>query len=143
MTLAFIKQINEYVIDATIEASDEEILSAIGDSGYPSQKDIHHARTLITQAVKEQRQYRLDQKKAAFQAYRQEQKCAQSPPPKRSIPEMLSDIVAAMQNKDKVPEGIILAFREQGQDGGEDDIKKIWQNLVELGLINPSNDNQV
>lgn len=138
MTLAFIKQINEYVIDATIEASDEEILACIGGEGYPSQQDIHQARAVITQAVKEQRRYRLSQQRAAFQAYKQEQNVTQNAPANRSIPEMLSDIVAAMQNQDKVPEGIILAFREQGQGGSEDDIVEIWQNLVELGLIDPS-----
>ncbi|NIB39777.1 hypothetical protein HBA55_09290 [Pseudomaricurvus alkylphenolicus] len=138
MTLAFIKQINEYVIEATIEASDEEILACVGSDGYPSQQDIHQARAVITRAVKEQRQYRLSQQKAAFQAYKQEQKVSQNVPPKRSIPEMLSDIVTAMQNQDKVPEGIVLAFREQGQDGSEDDIIEIWKNLVELGLIDPN-----
>lgn len=138
MTLAFIKQINEYVIDATLEASEEEILASIGNSGYPSRQDIHQARATITQAVKEQRLYRLSQKKAAFQLYKQKQKGVQNTPPKRTISEMLSDIVAAMQNKDKVPEGIILAFREQGQEGSEDDIVEIWQNLVELGLIDPN-----
>ena len=48
----------------------------------------------------------------------------------------------AMQNQEKVPKGIILAFREQGQNGSEDDIKEIWQNLVELGLIDSGDDNQ-
>lgn len=138
MTLAFIKQINEYVIDATLEASDEEILACVGSHGYPSQQDIHRARSVITQAIKEQRQYRLSQQRAAFQAYKQEQKATQNLPPKRSIPEMLSDIVAAMQNQNKVPEGLILAFREQGQGGSEGDIIEIWQNLVELGLIDPN-----
>lgn len=138
MTLAFIKQINEYVIDVILEASDEEILACVGSDGYPSLQDIHQARAVITQAVKEQRQYRLSQQRAAFQAYKQEQKATQNVPPKRSIPEMLSDIVAAMQNQNKVPEGLILAFREQGQDGSENDIVEIWQNLVELGLIDPN-----
>ncbi len=137
MTLAFIKQINEYVIDATLEASDEEIFASIGDAGYPSQQDIHQVLATISQAVKKQRQYRLSQQKAAFQLYKQEQKGVQNTHPKRTIPKMLSDIVAAMQNKDKVPEGIILAFREQGLSGNEDDIVEIWKNLVELGLIDP------
>lgn len=141
MKLEFIKQINEYVIDATMEASDEEILATIGDSGYPSQNDIHQAREQITLAVKEQRQHRFLQKKADFQAYKQEQKSVQNVLAKRSIPEMLSDIVEAMQNQEKVPEGIILAFRKQGQNGSEDDIKKIWKNLVELGLIDSDDDN--
>ena len=141
MTLAFIKQINEYVIDSIVEASDEEILACVGSDGYPSQQDIYLARTVITQAVKEQRQFRLSQQRAAFQEYKQEQKVAQNEPPKRTIPEMLSDIVAVMQNQNKVPEGIILAFREQGQDGNDDDIFEIWQNLVELGLID-SNDTE-
>ncbi|EGG98313.1 Secreted protein Hcp [gamma proteobacterium IMCC2047] len=138
MTLAFIKQINEYVIDAIMEASDEEILKGVGDNGCPSQEDIHHAQKMIGQAVKERRQYTLAQKKAAFHAYKQEQKYIQIAPIKRPVSGMLSDIVAAMQNKDKVPKGIILAFREQGQDGSEDDIMEIWQNLVELGLIDPN-----
>lgn len=139
MTLAFIKQINEYVIEATIEASDEEILACIGCDGYPSQQDVFQARTVIKLAIKEQRQLRLSQQRAAFQAYKQEQKVAQNEPSKLTIPEMLSDIVAAMQNQDKVPEGIILAFRKQGQGGNDDDIFEIWQNLVELGLVD-SND---
>ncbi len=142
MTLAFIKQINEYIIEATLEASEEEILASIGDPGYPSRQDIHQAHAAITQAVKEQRQYRLAQEKAAFQSYKQEQKGMQNTPPKRTIPEMLSDIVAAMQHKDKVPKGIILAFREQEQEGSEDDIVRIWQNLVELGLIDPDKTNK-
>ncbi|WP_299194784.1 hypothetical protein [uncultured Amphritea sp.] len=138
MTLAFIKQINEYVIDATLEANDEEILACVGSDGYPSLRDIHRAQAMIKQTIKEQRQYRLSQQRAAFQVYKQEQKAALNISPKRSIPEMLSDIVAAMQNENKVPEGLILAFREQGQGGSEDDIVKIWQNLVELGLIDPN-----
>ncbi|MEW7974777.1 MAG: hypothetical protein AB2821_14975 [Candidatus Thiodiazotropha endolucinida] len=138
MTLAFIKQLNEYVIEATIEASDEEILARIGNEGYPSQQDIHQARDLITQAVKEQRQNRLSQQRAAFEVYKQEQNTTKNITAKRSVPEMLSEIVAAMQNKDKVPEGILLAFREQSQNGSEDDIANIWQNLVELGLIDPN-----
>ncbi len=144
MTLAFIKQINEYVIDATLEVSDEEILSTIGDNSYPSENDIHLARAFITRAVKEQRKFRLSQKKIAFQNYKQEQKNTLADRPhKRSVPEMLADIVAAIQNTEKVPSGIILAFREQSQDGSEDDIKEIWRNLVELGLINPNDtDNQ-
>ena len=141
MTLAFIKQINEYAIEATIEASDEEILACVDSDGYPSQQDIYQARTVITQTIKEQRQLRLSQQREAFQVYKQEQNVAQDAPPKRTIPEMLSNIVVAMQNQDKVPEGIILAFREQGQSGSEDDIFEIWQNLVELGLIDP-NDTQ-
>jgi len=142
MKLAFIKQINEYVIDATMEASDEEILAAIKDKGYPSQDDIHQAHVLITQAIKEQRQYRFLQKKASFQAYKLEQKSIQNILTKRLIPEMLLDIVEAMKNKDQVPKGIIMAFREQGQKGSDDDIKEIWQNLVELGLIDSDDDHQ-
>ena len=138
MTLEFIKQINQYVIDSILEASDEEILASVGDTGYPSQQDIHQARATITRAVNEQRQYRLYQQKAAFQAYKQEQKSVRNTLPKKSVSEMLSDIVDAMQNEDRVPEGIILAFRGQGQRENEDDIVKIWQNLVELGLIDPN-----
>lgn len=140
MTLAFIKQINEYVIEATMEASDEEILACIDSNGFPSHQDILKVSEMITLAVKEQRQSRLTQQKVAFQAYKQGQKTTRNLSSGRSIPKMLSDIVGAMQNQNDLPQGITLAFREQSQDGSEDDIHKIWQSLVELGLIDPNDE---
>ena len=139
MTLAFIKQINEYVIDAILEASDKEILASVGSDGYPTQQEVQQASTSITQAISEHRANRLSQQQSLFEAHKQNQKNLQSASKKKSISEMLSDIVSAIQNQDEVPEGIILAFREQGKEGSEDDIAEIWQNLAELGLID-SND---
>lgn len=139
MTLEFFKEINEYVIDATLEANDEEIFSTLGTTGYPKLEDVHRARSLISQAIRVQRQNLLAQKKAAFEAHKQEQGQSTLMPTRRSISEMLSDIVSVMQNKDKVPEGLLLAFREQGSGGSDEDVEGLWRSLVQLGLIDPGN----
>ena len=138
MTLEFIKQINEYVIDTILEADDEEILASVGRAGYPTRHDVQQACTSITQAIREYRVNRLSQQQSLFEAHKQNQKNVQSASKKKSISEMLSDIVSAIQNQDEVPEGIILAFREQGKEGSEGDIATIWHNLVELDLIDPN-----
>ncbi|MEW8294867.1 MAG: hypothetical protein AB2651_05000 [Candidatus Thiodiazotropha sp.] len=138
MTQKFLKQMNEYVIDAILATTDEEVLASIGRDGYPSQVAITRARKTITQALKEQRKHRLSQQRAAFQAHQQTQHIARSKAPQPSMSDMLSDIVAALQNKGNVPEGILLAFRAQSQGGSEEDIVEIWQTLVELGLISPN-----
>jgi len=141
MTLEFIKQINEYVIEATMEASDEAILCSIGETGCPTWDDIRAARLEIDQAVKKQRKYRLEQKRSEFIESKNKQPLTlKSVGAKKSISTMLTDIVQAMQNKDNVPEGLLIAFRKEGQSGSEDDIKKIWLSFVELGLIDPSDE---
>ena len=138
MTIAFIKQINEYVINATLEASDEEIIASVGRDGYPSPQEVQQACDAITQAISQQRACRLSQEQSAFEEYKKNQKNIQNAPQRRSIPEMLSDIVSTMQKQNKaVPDGIILAFRAQGKGGSEEDIIEIWKSLVELGLIDP------
>ncbi|WP_022954812.1 hypothetical protein [Leucothrix mucor] len=139
MTIAFIKQINEYVINATLEASDEAILASVGSDGYPSPQEVQQACAAITQTISQQRANRLSQEQSAFAEYKKNQKNIQNAQQRRSIPEMLSDIVSTMQKQNKaVPDGIILAFREQGKGDSEEDIIEIWQNLVELGLIDPN-----
>lgn len=135
MTLGFIKQINEYIIDATLKDSDEEILASVGRSGYPSQQEVKQAHTAIIQAIGEQRKHQLSQQKSAFEEYKRNKKVTQFSSHKKPISEMLSDIISTLQSQDKIPEGIILAFREQSKGGSEEDIAEIWQNLVELGLI--------
>lgn len=138
MTIAFIMQINEYVINATLEASDEAILASVGSDGYPSPQEVQQACATITQAINKKRANRLSHQQFAFEEYKKNRKSIQDAPQRRSIPEMLSDIVSAIQNQDKaVPDGIILAFREQGKGGSEEGIIEIWQNLVELGLTGP------
>ena len=50
---------------------------------------------------------------------------------------MLGDIVQAMQGSEHVPNGLLIAFREQSanQAASEEDIKEIWESLYQLGLI--------
>jgi len=141
MSLEFIKQMNEYVIDATMTQSDEDILSTVGKYDAPGWDTIRAAHSIVIQAVIDSRQSRLEKKKSEFLAAKEHQKSALKLfSVNKTVPEMLADIVKAMQNKEKVPDGLLMAFREQGQNGSEDDIKDIWQSLVQLGLIEPSDD---
>lgn len=135
MNLEFIKQINEYIIESLIEARDDEILSLIDAPTYPSSKDIATASLLIEVTIKQSQRNRLERKKAEFTAYKSRQK--QIEPLHRPVTKMISDIVATMQNTDNIPEGILLAFREQQESVSDEDIALIWQSLVELGLIDP------
>ena len=51
---------------------------------------------------------------------------------------MIRDIVDALQNKaDSVPQGILMAFRNQQEQADESSIHEIWSDLVNLGLITP------
>jgi len=143
MNINFIKQINDYVIEATMEASDDEVLSTIGHANYPTWEDIHSVQDLILTAIKNKRQQRLEKNRVIYLDAKEDlghlHKLANTT---KTVTEMLSDIVAAMQDKDSVPKGLLVAFRNQGQNGDEDDIKELWQTLVELGLIEISDDEQ-
>ena len=136
MSLAFIKLINDYVIDATLEASDEDILSNVGQEGCPSWDVIHQTQSFLHEAIEERRRARLEQKKAEYQTYKnQKDKLLRTTGSKKTLGDMLSDIVRVMQNSDAVPKPVSMAFREQSKAGNDDAIREIWQALVDLGLI--------
>jgi len=141
MSALFLKIMNEYIIGSIIESSDKEYSSNIGHDDYSSQEGINSARSFIHSAIKEKRQERLTRTKELY---------AQSRNPKNSILDnlssrktiqgMFSQVVSVMQDKERVPEGLLVAFREQGQNGSEEDIRNIWKSLVELGLIDSEQD---
>lgn len=140
MSREFLKQINEYVIESYLEASDNDILSMVDSPDYPSSDDISTTSQIIRQAIQEDKRKRLEKKKAEFAAYTIRQETTDETLSHRSLGTMISDIVAAMQNTDAIPKGILVAFREQQEHASDEDIAQIWQSLVELGLIDP-NDN--
>lgn len=142
MNLEFVKQINEYVIESLLEANDEDILSKVDTPNYPTSEDITTASQLIQQAIQEDKRKRLEQKKAEFAAYNVSQESTFETLLRRPVTNMIADIVAAMQNTDEIPEGILVAFREQQEDASDEDIALIWQSLVELGLIDPNDNDQ-
>lgn len=142
MSREFLKQINEYVIESYLEASDIDILSMVDSPDYPSSEDISTASQIIRQAIQEDKRKRLEKKKAEFAAYKIRQETTDETLSHRSLDIMISDIVAAMQNTDAIPKGILVAFREQQEHASDEDIAQIWQSLVKLGLIDPNdNDN--
>ena len=64
MSIKFLMELNEMIIDATLEATDEETLAEINES--VSDEDVKKVRTFINQSIQEKRQERLAKKKANF-----------------------------------------------------------------------------
>lgn len=139
MTKAYLRSLNELIIQSTLEASDDEISLLIDSpSGISSEKIISMCDHIHTQ-VKEYRDDRLIKQKQDFIAWqRQQQDSIEKSVSKINIGDMLKDIVAVMTRSDKVPEGLLLAFREQSGTISDEGIIETWKNLVELGLIDPN-----
>lgn len=137
MSLEFIKRINEYISESVLEAEDQEILSCIDSPSYPSNRDIAKASKRIQIAIQDSKRRRLAEKKAAFAAHKASQQGTSKRAERRTASAMIADIAKALQNSDSVPEGILLAFREQQDNASDEDIERIWQSLVDLGLIDP------
>ena len=142
MSVSFVKEINDLISDAILESSDEEILSNIGKAGYPSWDSIREAKKMVAQAVAERRASRLEQAKASFIKDKAKSSVIRTDKLEaKNINDMIADIVQAMQSKgDSIPNGLLVAFREQSKEGSEQDIKEIWESLVSLGLIDPDQD---
>jgi len=142
MSVSFVKEINDIIADAILESPEEEILSNIGKTGYPSWENVREAKKLAAQAVAESRASRLERVKASYvkdKVNRDVERTAK--PLTKNVNQMIADIVQAMQSKgDSIPNGLLVAFREQNKQGSEQDIKEIWENLVSLGLIDPDQD---
>jgi len=136
MSIRFLQHINDLIIEADIDET--EILALVGQDGFLTAQEIEDVKTFIHDAIADNRKARLDQVKADFIRNRaQESKRLADTKRNRSLSDMLGDIVKAMQNTDRVPEGILLAFREQStnQAASEQDIREIWESLLQLGLI--------
>ncbi len=141
MSQRFIQQINGYVIKSLLEADDDEILSLVDTPNYPTNTDITGAALLIENAIQESKHERLIQKKAEFEAHKNNQVINDEDVLNRPVTTMLSDIVAAMQNKSgAVPEGMLVAFRNQQTQASDEEIVRMWKHFVELGLIEPTDE---
>jgi len=140
MTIKFLKQLNDDIIESIIESSDEEILSQIGKENYPTWDDITFAEQTVSEIINKKRIERLEKNKQKFSEFKNKnEKTLNSLISIKSIEELLADIVKGMQNKDKVPNGLLVAFREQSHDGNDDAIREIWKSMVKLKLIDNNN----
>ncbi|AXS84540.1 hypothetical protein [Marinobacter sp. Arc7-DN-1] len=137
MNFELIKQINEYVTESLLEAEEQEILSCIDSPDYPSSQDISEASQLIQSAIQESKRRRLAERQAAFAAHQASHADSSEGSRRRTASEMVADIAKALQNRDNVPQGLLLAFREQQNNATDEDVARIWRDLVALGLIEP------
>lgn len=136
MSIRFLQHINDLIIET--DTDETEILALVGQDGFLTAQEIEDVKTFIQDAIADNRKARLDQVKADFIRNRaQANKKLADTKRDRSLSDMLGDIVKAIQNTDRVPEGILLAFREQStnQAASEQDIREIWESLLQLGLI--------
>lgn len=140
MSLEFIKQINDFVIDSYMDASDEEILSLLDRPDYPTRAQVSGALEMIQRSIKSENRSRLEQKRAEFTAHKIKKQQSITSLLNKPIASMIADIATAMQKTDEVPEGLLIAFRNQ-ENSSDEDIVKLWQDLADLGLIDSQDEN--
>jgi hypothetical protein len=139
MTKAYLRSLNELIIQSTLEASDEEISSLIDSPHGISYEKIAVIGNDINVQIKKYRDARLKKLKQNFmESQSQQQSSVEKAAAKLTIDSMLKSIAAVMNRSDELPEGLLLAFREQSGQVGDEAIIEAWKNLVELGLIDPN-----
>lgn len=139
MTKAYLHSLNELIIQSTLEASDEEMSSLIDSPHSISYKNITAIRNDINVQIKKYRDLRLEKLKQDFmESQRQEKRSVEKAAANLTIDSMLKSIAAVMTRSEGLPEGLLLAFREQSGQVGDEAIIEAWKNLVELGLIDPN-----
>lgn len=139
MTKAYLRSLNELIIQSTLEASDEETSSLINSPHGISYEKITAIRKDINVQIKKYRDARLEQLKQEFmESQRQQQSSVEKAAANVTIDSMLRSIAAVMNRSESLPEGLLLAFREQNGQVGDEAIIEAWKNLVELGLIDPN-----
>jgi len=142
MKVTFVKEINDMIADTIMEDSDDEILACIGEVGYPPWKIVNEARSMMLGLITENRVSRLKNIKASYRLDKENRSILKAAKlAAKGLDEMIADIAKAMQLKsDEIPNGLIVAFREQSKQGNEEDVRDIWENLVSLGLIDIQSD---
>lgn len=139
MTKAYLRSLNELIIQSTLEESDEEISSLIDSPHGISYEKIAVIGNDINVQIKKYRDARLKKLKQHFmESQSQQQSSVEKAAAKLTIDSMLKSIAAVMNRSDELPEGLLLAFREQSGQVGDEAIIEAWKNLVELGLIDPN-----
>lgn len=143
MSIQLLREMNELVIEADIERPDNEILSLLGLNGFPTFGQLSELQAALSNAITLNRAERLNRAKSEFSKHFEDSKRKFISSRSLSMMDMLQDIVKAMQDPNKVPEGLLLAFREQSQnqEASEDDIREIWESFARLGLIDPDEKN--
>lgn len=138
MTKAYLRSLNELIIQSTLDASDDDISLLIDSPSGISSEKIKNICDRISAKVKKYRDDRLIKQRQDFFAWQRQQKdFVEKAASKINIGDMLKDIVAVMTQPEKVPEGLLLAFREQSGKISDEGIIETWKNLVALGLIDP------
>lgn len=141
MTLKFINKMNELIADSYLEMSDEEIRLLIHSPNGPAEHEISSIKNILDQQVKVSRAKQLASARKQFEDHRNVVNDRTIRSADTSVDAMIKNIVDVLQNKsNSVPNGIVLAFRNQSKMSDEKSIQEIWSDLVDLGLINP-NDN--
>lgn len=137
MSINLLREINELVVEADIEQPDNEILSRLGLYGFPTLSQLSEIQTALSNAIIVNRAERLNQAKLEYRKRLDDSERRVISSRSLSLADMLQDIVKAMHNPNKVPEGLLVAFREQSQnqEASEDDIREIWESFARLGLI--------
>lgn len=139
MTKAYLRSLNELIIQSTLEATEEDISLLIDSPNGISREQISAIRNNINDQIKDYRDARLRKQREEFMASRnQQQRSLQKAAANVSIDSMLKGIAAVMSRPGGVPEGLLLAFREQSGKVGDEAIIEAWNNLVELGIIDPN-----
>ena len=143
MSINLLREINELVVEADIEQPDNEILARLGLYGFPTLSQLSELQTALSNAITVNRAERLNRAKLEYRRRLDDSKRRVISSHSLSLADMLQDIVKAMHNTNKVPEGLLVAFREQSrnQEASEDDIRKIWESFARLGLIAPDEKN--
>ena len=135
MSIAFLEEINELIAQATIDATEEDI-QILFESSPEFSLALQKMNAVINQAVTQNRKARLNALRSAFASNKENAENIRNISVTRSIEKMLSDIASVIKNKNSsLPEGVSLAFRNQGLAASDEDIKDMWQKLVDLGLI--------
>jgi len=141
MNVSFFDEMNELIIESILEASDEEILASIGGEGLPTWNEVQQSHDFIQNSLQTKREERLEANKSKLLSFKSaREKLINKLKSSKKVDEMVGDIVNVIQNKEGVPDGVLIAFREQSKGGSDDDIKDIWENLVRLGLIDIEED---
>lgn len=139
MTKAYLRSLNELIIQSTMEAGDEEVSSLIDSPHGISYEKITAIRNNINFQIKKYRDTRLEKLKQDFiESQRQQLLSVEKAAANVTIDSMLRSIAAVINRSEDLPEGLLLAFREQSGQVGDEAIIEAWKNLVELGLIDPN-----
>lgn len=132
----FLNHMNDLIADSYLEMSDEEITSLIQSDEVKVASAANRIKSILDDMVKNSRAKQLASVRKRFYSHENfipQEAIASNV---KSLDEMIKDIVDVLQNKsESVPNGIVIAFRNQSRISDDKSIQEIWSDLVSLGLI--------